>query len=91
MTQNQVYDAYLAWLGNSVPKPLSDLFQCPLINFDIFEDSNSLINWLFYLVPSFSNGSLRCFIFFEENEFQKDLKGDLHLIHSSLHLMESYN
>ena len=56
----------------------------PLGNFDVSEDENTLINRLYYAVPSFEGGRFRCSFFFEENTFRKETNGDLTLIRSEL-------
>lgn len=89
MTQHEIYNAYLQWLGGCQANVFSDLFQTPFAHFDIFEDEERLVNRLFYIVPTFLDDCLRCFVFFEENEFQKDQQGDLILIHSSWHIQDT--
>ena len=54
----------------------------PLGNFDVSEDENTLINRLYYAVPSFEGGQFQCSFFFEENTFRKETNGDLTLIRS---------
>ena len=56
----------------------------PLGDFDVSEDENTLINRLYYAVPSFEGGRFRCSFFFEENTFRKETNGDLTLIRSGL-------
>lgn len=82
----QIIDSYFEWLGHdldsfSVPDPI------PIANSDIFEDDFSVVNRLFFLIPHVSSGSLRLFIFFEDNSFVKDEFGDLFLSSSSFHLL----
>ena len=89
VTRYEVYEAYLQWLGDGKPKSLSDLFENPRGNCDIFEDSKYVVNRLFYLESVISNDSLRCFIFFEENKFIKDEQGDLILLTSSWHIQNT--
>ncbi|WP_217959994.1 hypothetical protein [Acutalibacter muris] len=87
MTAEQVYSAYLLWLGETPPKLLQQIFDFPAANCDIFEDEHSVVNRLFFLIPHTIDGELRCFSFFEENTFSKDDWGDLSLVRSSLHLV----
>lgn len=56
----------------------------PLGDFDVSEDENTLINRLYYAVPSFEGGRFRCSFLFEENTFRKEANGDLTLIRSEL-------
>ncbi len=85
MTAQEVYQQYRSWLGDGEAVAFSDFLQHPFANVDTFEDERSLVNRLFYLVPSFRGGSLRCFVFFAENEFYKGAQGDLYLAKSSYH------
>ena len=89
MTKHEIYKAYLQWLGDAKSKSLSDLFENPRGNCDIFEDSQDVVNRLFYLESAIYNGLLQCFIFFEENKFKKDKQGDLRLISSSWHIQNT--
>ena len=56
----------------------------PLGDFDVSEDENTLINRLYYAMPTFESGRFRCSFFFEENTFRKEVNGDLTLIRSEL-------
>ena len=56
----------------------------PLGNFDVSEDENTLINRLYYAIPTFESGQFQCSFFFEENTFRKEANGDLTLIRSEL-------
>ena len=89
VTKHEIYKAYLQWLGDAKSKSLSDLFENPRGNCDIFEDSQDVVNRLFYLESAIYNGLLQCFIFFEENKFKKDKQGDLRLISSSWHIQNT--
>lgn len=89
MTQHEIYDIYLQWLGDCKPNVFSDPFQTPFAHFDVFEDEERLVNRLFYIAPTFSDALLRCLIFFEENEFRKNEQGDLILAHSSWHIQDT--
>lgn len=65
------------WLdGGNVPE---SLFEHPLANFDIAETRGKVINRVYYAVPRYSpvRRHLDCFVFYEENTFQKDDAGDL--------------
>ena len=84
MSDFEVLQAYASWAGTAVPDKLPGL---PFANLDVFENENSLINRLFYFVPDFSAGELRCFFYFEDNLFSKEANGDLILKESSLHLI----
>ena len=86
MTREQLYDAYLLWEDDESTVSLSRLFENPFANSDIFEDEHRVINRLFYLTSKWRDGHLDMFFFFEENEFLKDQRGDLHLRRSSFHL-----
>lgn len=89
VTKREIYDAYLQWLGDGKSKSLSKLFETPQGNCDVFEDTEYVVNRLFYLESTIYNGSLQCFIFFEENKFKKDEQGDLILIASSWHIQNT--
>ena len=74
-------------IGNIWPIPNDpSVSAIPFANQDVFEDENHLMNRLFYLVPDFSSGKLRCFFYFEDNLFAKGLDGDMTLLKSSCHL-----
>ena len=77
MTREQLYSAYLSWLDGENPLPQEQLFQFPLTNLDVSEDSASVVNRLYFVVPHFSLAAPRFFTFFEENTFRKDSAGDL--------------
>lgn len=85
MTAQEIYDVYLKWTDNSPDFSLDDIFKFAIDNIDIYEDRVKVINHLFYLVPKPCGKELRYFAFFEENEFAKDARGDLHLSKSTLH------
>ena len=89
VTKHEIYEAYLQWLGDDKAKPFSDLFKNSFADCNVFEDADYLVNRLFYAVPAFSNGLLRCFIFFEENKLKKDKQGDLLLVSSSWHIQQN--
>lgn len=52
----------------------------PLADVDVFEDEGTLINRLYYAMPSFTQGRLRCSFYCEENVFRKTADGDLVLV-----------
>ena len=52
----------------------------PLGNFDVFEDESTLVNRLYYAVPTFEKGVFHCDFYYEENTFRKGLNGDLMLV-----------
>ena len=56
----------------------------PLGDFDVSEDENTLINRLYYAMPSFEDRQFRYSFFFEENTFRKETNGDLTLVRSEL-------
>lgn len=84
MTQYEVYDTYLHWLRGSESKSFSEVFQISFGNCSLSET----VSRLFYIVPEFVDGLPRCFIFFEEDEFEEDAWGDLIPIKSSWHIVE---
>ena len=55
----------------------------PLGDHDVYEDEITLVNRLYYAVPSFESGKFHCFFFFEENTFRKEENGELTLLTST--------
>ena len=55
----------------------------PLGDHDVYEDENTLVNRLYYAVPSFEGGKFHCSFFFEENTFRKEEDGELTLLAST--------
>lgn len=76
---------YRSWIGDASAS-LPDLV--PLGDLDAYEDEFCVVNRLFWAAPSFAGGTLRLFLFFEENIFSKDLSGDLELISSAVHICD---
>lgn len=54
----------------------------PLGDHDVYEDEDTLVNRLYYAVPSFDKGKFHCSFFFEENTFRKEENGELTLVRS---------
>ena len=52
----------------------------PIGNFDVAENAEVVVNRLYYAVPRFAKGHLRCFFYYEENIFRKDKTGSLSLV-----------
>lgn len=86
MTKEELYGAYLAWLDGSSPCSAEEIFLCPVVNQDIFEDESRVVNRLWYVVSNRSEGRLKSFTFFEENLFSKDAQGDLDLVQSTYYV-----
>lgn len=84
MTESQLVELCARWSGTVDPP--SGLLRHPIGDFDIFEDDSRLINRLYFVVPSFAGNHFRCLIFFQENTFRKDRRGDLALIHTEYHV-----
>lgn len=55
----------------------------PLGDHDIYEDETTLVNRLYYAVPSFEGGKFHCAFFYEENTFRKEENGELTLLAST--------
>lgn len=89
MTKEELRQAFEAWRGHCAPLPPGRLPAVPIANRDVCEDGSQLINHLYFLIPDVSSGSLRYFLFFEENTFAKDPVGDLSLIRSTIHPITS--
>ena len=79
MTETQIRDAFARWSGNGTGE---ELFQpgVPIGNFDVAENAEVVVNRLYYAVPRFAKGHLRCFFYYEENIFRKDKTGNLSLV-----------
>ena len=86
MKTDQLYTEYLRWLGSGTPVPREAIFAKPLANRDIYEDSATVINRLYFAVPHFAGGRLRLFVFFEVNRFLKGPDGDLSLSYSEFYI-----
>lgn len=54
----------------------------PLGDYNVREDDITLVNRLYYAIPSFENGCFRCSCYYEENTFRKESNGDLTLVDS---------
>lgn len=91
MTEAQVYKAYVNWLPKSVrgQAKIFDHIDLPTINFDVFEDEETLVNRVYFLVPHLIEGHLSCFVFYEENTFHKGRDGEIALIRSERGIEES--
>lgn len=55
----------------------------PLGDHDVYEDEDTLVNRLYYAVPSFEEGKFHCAFFYEENTFRKEENGELTLLAST--------
>ena len=55
----------------------------PLGDHDVYEDEDTLVNRLYYAVPSFEGGKFHCAFFYEENTFRKEENGELTLLAST--------
>lgn len=86
MTKDQLYQQYLQSSRGREPLGQEDMFANPALNFDIYEDSSTVVNRLFYVLPLPDSQSL--FVFFEDNRFLKGPGGDLSPAGSSLHLWQ---
>ena len=62
--------------------PGEQVAAVPLGHFDVFEDESTLVNRLYYAVPTFEEGVFHCDFYYEENTFRKEANGDLTLVHS---------
>ncbi len=84
MTEAQIHEAYVNWLPESERAQAKDFTSTdfPTVNFDVFEDEETLVNRIYFLIPHLIEGHLSCFIFYEENTFQKGENGDMDLIRS---------
>ena len=65
---------------NSPENPTSPV---PLGDHDVYEDETTLVNRLYYAVPSFEGGKFHCAFFYEENTFRKEENGELTLLAST--------
>lgn len=63
--------------------PGSPAAPVPLGDHDVYEDETTLVNRLYYAVPSFEDGKFHCSFFFEENTFRKEENGELTLLTST--------
>ena len=86
MTKNEVYQNYRKWREEPCGYPFDELFHQPIASYDIFEDDKKLVNRLYYVVPKYTQAGLDCFIFYEENIFEKKTNDDLIWIASSFDL-----
>lgn len=86
MTVENMYQSYLRWLDGAEARSPDRIFQYSVGDLDVFEDQSRVVNRLFYVVPCAEEGRQRYFTFFEENLFQKDARGDLHLVRSEYFL-----
>ena len=62
--------------------PGSPAAPVPLGDHDVYEDEDTLVNRLYYAVPSFEGGKFHCAFFYEENTFRKEENGELTLVRS---------
>ena len=62
--------------------PGSPAAPVPLGDHDVYEDETTLVNRLYYAVPSFEGGKFHCAFFYEENTFRKEENGELTLVRS---------
>ena len=71
---------------------VGSLFSHPIADFDIYEDTEQLVNRIYYAVPKFSHISqqFRLFVFFEEVTFQEDGTGDLVQVKSEFFVPEEF-
>lgn len=88
LTLPELRERVRAWL-DGLPVP-EDLFACPLANFDVAENGEQVVNRFYYAVLRYSpvRCHLDCFVFYEENTFQKDSAGDLALSSSQLYIQQ---
>ena len=86
LTKTEIYEAYIHWAKEPLNKIETDTFHLPVGNFDVYEDENVLINKAYYMITEYYEQSLRCFLFYELNTFQKATNGDLNLISSVLEI-----
>ena len=63
--------------------PGSPAAPVPLGDHDVYEDETTLVNRLYYAVPSFEGGKFHCAFFYEENTFRKEENGELTLLTST--------
>lgn len=91
MTEAQIYEAYVKWLPKSerVQAKSFSSSAFPTTNFDVFEDEETLVNRVYFLVPHLIEGHLSCFVFYEENTFHKGKDGEIALIRSERGIDES--
>ena len=62
--------------------PGSPAAPVPLGDHDVYGDETTLVNRLYYAVPSFEGGKFHCAFFYEENTFRKEENGELTLVRS---------
>ena len=86
MTKSEIYEKYRKWRKESCGCYLDELFHQPIASYDMFEDDKKLVNRLYYIVPKYTTAGLDCFIFYEENIFEKKTNDDLIWIASSFDL-----
>lgn len=82
MTKDEVYQKYLEWHKGKVPMSSIDLFQRTAANVDVFENENTVINHLYYLVVEPCENNSEYFIFYENNMFSKSDNNDINLVKS---------
>lgn len=54
--------------------PGEQVAAVPLGNFDVFEDESTLVNRLYYAVPTFEEGVFHCDFYYEEKHLPQRLK-----------------
>lgn len=84
MTRDEMYQKYLEWEKGPVKKPMSDLFELPIKDVDVYENEHLVLNRQYYLVPHFDGKRMDCFIFYESNMFVKSRLEELELVMSTI-------
>ncbi len=82
MTKDEVYQKYLEWHKGKLPMSYVELFQSAAANVDVFENENTVINHLYYLVVERCENNSKYFIFYENNLFSKSGDDEFNLVKS---------
>ena len=77
MTQEEVYREYLRWSKGLPRISRTDLFRLSFANYDVYENTDIVINHLYYLFIKCAGENASAFFFYEENMFKKEANGDL--------------
>ena len=80
MTLEEMYQYYLQWKRGEKTWTMNEILNTPITNVNIFENEQMLTNRLFYVVTDFYENKLRVLIFYEENEFLKEINDELMLV-----------
>ena len=91
MTKDEIYRKYIEWANGAPGVEHNELFGKPAVSCDVYEDHNTVINHLYFLLVRRVGEKTSPFVFYEENVFEKLDSGDMRIVKTCYRFPQQVN